>query len=54
MDKLQKFIHMDDRWMWRWYITDARGSLVSMSSEQFSTREEALRNLEAIRLAMAA
>jgi hypothetical protein len=45
---------MDDRWMWRWYITDARGSLVSMSSEQFSTREEALRNLEAIRLAMAA
>ena len=54
MDNLQKFIHMNDRWMWRWYITDARGALVLMSSEQFSTREEALRNLEAIRLAIAA
>ncbi|WP_308515271.1 hypothetical protein [Sphingomonas flavescens] len=51
---LQKFIHMDDRWMWRWYITDRRGALLSMSLGQFSTREEALRDLEAIRLAIAA
>jgi hypothetical protein len=54
MDTLQRFIHMDDRWMWRWYLTDAKGTLVSMSPEQFFTREGALRNLEAVRLALAA
>ncbi len=52
MDDLQWFIHMDNGWMWRWYITHANGQPFAISKTQFFLREDALRNLEAARLAL--
>jgi hypothetical protein len=52
MEKLQWFIHMDDRWMWRWYITNANGKPFAISRTQFFFREDAMRNLEATRMAL--
>lgn len=48
----QWFVHMDERWMWRWYITDDRGKPFAISKTHFFRREEALRNLEAARMAL--
>jgi len=48
----QWFVHMDERWMWRWYITDVHGKPFAISKTHFFHREEALKNLEAARMAL--
>jgi hypothetical protein len=52
MDQPQWFVHMDERWMWRWYITDAYGKPFAISKANFFRREDALRNLKAARVAL--
>lgn len=52
MERLQWFIHMDERWMWRWYIFQTNGKPFARSKNQFFLREDALRNLEAARMAL--
>ena len=48
----QWFVHMDERWIWRWYITDVHGKPFAISKTHFFHREEALKNLEAARMAL--
>jgi hypothetical protein len=52
MDQLQWYLHMDEGWMWRWYLTSARGEPYAISKAHFFRREDALRNLEAARMAL--
>jgi hypothetical protein len=52
MDHLQGFVHMDEQWMWRWYITDFHGHMFASSRTDFFWREDALRNLKAVRLTL--
>jgi hypothetical protein len=52
MDHLQWFVHMDEGWMWRWYITNAHGKPFAISKGNFFRREDALRNLEGARMAL--
>lgn len=54
MEQSLWFIHMDERWMWRWYITDVRGQPLAISKVDFFRREDAVENLETARLAIAA
>lgn len=35
MEQSLWFIHMDERWMWRWYITDVRGQPLAISKVDF-------------------
>jgi hypothetical protein len=46
------FIHMDERWMWRWFITDPHGQPLAMSKTDFFRREDAVENLKVARLAL--
>ena len=41
-------LHMDPAYMWRWYVPDASGQLVFMSIKEFFSREEALRDRDAM------
>jgi len=52
LEQLHWFVHMDDRWMWRWYIADAHGAPFAISKTSFFHRYEAVKDLEAIRMAM--
>jgi hypothetical protein len=48
----QWFLHMDAGWMWRWFLTNDRGKPLAMSKKCFFHREDAVRNLEAARMAV--
>ena len=52
MDQPQWFLHMDDRWMWRWFLANSRGQLLAMSRKCFFRREDAVLNLDAARMAV--
>ena len=52
MEQPDGFVHMDEHWMWRWFLTDDRGKLLAMSIMDFFRREDAIRNLEVARLAL--
>ena len=44
------FVHMDEDWMWRWFITDAAGSPLAVSERTFFRRQDAVANLEEARM----
>lgn len=46
------FVHMDQEWMWRWFVTNGCGHALAMSADRFFTREEAVQNLHAARMAV--
>lgn len=52
MEQPELFLHMDNRWMWRWYNAGNRGQPLAMSKNSFFTREEAVRNIEAAQMAV--
>lgn len=52
MEQTQWFLHMDAGWMWRWFLTNDRGKPLAMSKKCFFHREDAVRNLEAARMAV--
>ena len=52
MEQPHWFIHMDENWMWRWFITDVHGQPLAMSRTDFFHREDAVRNIEVARLAL--
>lgn len=35
MSHLNFWLHMDDRYMWRWYCSDPSGTLVAISAQSF-------------------
>lgn len=47
MKQPQCFLHMDEEYMWRWYIVDAQGIPIAMSARVFFDYEDALRNFRA-------
>lgn len=47
MEQPNWFVHMDEGWMWRWFITDSRGQPLAVSKATFFHRETPL---EAVRL----
>jgi len=52
MEQLHWFVHMDERWMWRWYVADVHGVPFAISNASFFHRAEAVKELEAIRMAL--
>lgn len=52
MEQTDWFLHMDDRWMWRWFLANSHGKPLAMSKKCFFRREDAVQNLEAARLAV--
>jgi|GEM_PF-3202140 len=52
MEQTEWFLHMDDRWMWRWFLTNGRGLTLAMSKEYFFFREDALKNPDAACMAV--
>lgn len=52
MEQTDWFLHMDERWMWRWFLTNGRGKAFAMSKKCFFNREDALQNLETARMAV--
>lgn len=50
MEQLQWLLHMDERWMWRWFLTNDCGKTLAMSKTCFFRREDALENRDAARL----
>lgn len=52
MEQPEWFIHMDERWMWRWFLTDGCGRTLAMSKKDFFHREDAVQNLDAARTAV--
>ncbi len=52
MEQPEWFLHMDRRWMWRWFLTNGHGQAVAMSKKCFFHREDALQNPEAARMAV--
>jgi hypothetical protein len=46
MEYIDPMFHMDADYMWRWYITDERGSLAAMSTGSFFKYEDARRNYD--------
>ncbi|WP_419827126.1 hypothetical protein [Sphingomonas sp.] len=52
MEQPQWFLHMDERWMWRWFIANRRGQMLAVSKKCFFRREEAFQNLNAARSAV--
>lgn len=41
--------HMDQDYMWRWYITDAHGQSCCMSAREFFHYEDARSDFDAVR-----
>jgi hypothetical protein len=52
MEQPKWFLHMDEDWMWRWFITNGFGQPLAVSRGAFFRREDALKNLRAARLAV--
>jgi hypothetical protein len=52
MDQPQWFLHMDERWMWRWFLANSCGQRIAMSKKCFFRREDAVQNLDAARMAV--
>lgn len=52
MDHLKWYLHMDEGWMWRWYITNSHGEPFAISEANFFRREDALRNLKGAQMAL--
>lgn len=52
MEQAKWFLHMDERWMWRWFLTNDTGQPLAMSKECFFLREDAVKNLKAARMAV--
>jgi hypothetical protein len=52
MEQPKWFVHMDERWMWRWLLTDGHGRMLAMSEGRFFLREDAVQNLNAARMAL--
>ena len=52
MEQPKWFVHMDERWMWRWLLTDGHGRMLAMSERDFFLREDAVQNLNAARMAL--
>jgi hypothetical protein len=50
MEQPNWFIHMDEHWLWRWFITDAGGQPLAVSKTAFFNRGDAVRNLEVARM----
>lgn len=40
-DDFQSFLHMDDQWMWRFYVLSGAGEVLAISNRAYFTREEA-------------
>ncbi len=38
---VQSFLHMDDQWMWRFYLLDRSGKVIAISSRAYFTWTEA-------------
>ena len=38
---LNSFLHMDGEWMWRFYLLDAVGKVIAISTLAYFTRYEA-------------
>jgi hypothetical protein len=47
MGKATSMFHMDLDYMWRWFLTNAAGRLVGMSTQSFFSIEEAQLDLRA-------
>jgi len=52
MEQTEWFLHMDSRWMWRWFLTNRLGQPLAMSKKCFFRREDALLNLDAACMAV--
>jgi hypothetical protein len=49
MPDVNPMTHMDPDYMWRWYVTNANGGLLCMSTESFFNHEDALRDFDSVR-----
>lgn len=49
MLKSNAFLHMDDQWMWRFYLLDSVGKLLATSAGSYFTRAEAEKALSSFR-----
>jgi len=43
---ISPMFHMDPDYNWRWYVTDPKGNLTSMSAQSFFLYEDARRNYD--------
>jgi hypothetical protein len=48
MYEINSMFHMDADYMWRWYITNADGSLLAISAKAFFAYEDARRDAEIV------
>jgi hypothetical protein len=48
----QAFLHMDEEWMWRFYLLDKRGRVIVISHRAYFTRDEAGAALEEFRFSL--
>lgn len=49
----QAFLHMDEEWMWRFYLLDSKGQVIVISHRAYFTREAAAAALREFRLNLA-
>ncbi|MCL6684035.1 hypothetical protein [Sphingomonas alba] len=49
----QAYLHMDEEWMWRFYLMDSQGRVIVISHRAYFTRDEALAALREFQLNLA-
>lgn len=49
----QTFLHMDEEWLWRFYLLDRKGRVIVISHQAYFTRTEALEALREFQLNLA-
>jgi hypothetical protein len=48
----QAYLHMDEEWMWRFYLLDQRGRVIVISHRAYFTRGEAEAALQEFRFSL--
>ena len=48
----QAFLHMDEEWLWRFYLLDQKGNVIVISHHAYFTRAEAEAAMHDFRLSL--